>query len=365
MKLPTIKYWRIDYWDVTGIQETSEGFWKITGTAAKVGPLPYMDQDGNEHVEYADAAVLKNYARGLVGKPVTDGHPPEGKVTPGNFKHLVVGTVLEAWFDSETEELKVVLMVNDADAQASIGRGRVQLSPGYFATLGEAPEGVDATYLQVTRDYNHLALVDEARGGDSVRLHLDEAGHMTVLRNDAADPKADKEEKADGEPKEDGNEKYDALKEKHDALQAKYDAMKSKLDAMEKDGEHEDGEDKPKNDGFSEADFSRLFADHSRALNVATRLGIRVDDAETTLAIKTKVIKEKMGELRNDSKVYIDAAFDAVAELYPAKDSVEKLATSFRGDGSHLVDSDKYGSLDFDKLVSPNDRYRKGVNNDG
>ena len=368
MKLTTSKYWRVDFFSVTGIEKTSEGFWKVSGTAAAVGPMEYQDEEGNGHTEYADAAVLSNYAQGLIGKPVTNGHPPEGKVLPENYKVYVVGTVLECWYDSDLQQLKVVIMVNDADAQRSIDMGRVQLSPGYFATLGEAPPEIDADYLQVARDYNHLAIVDKARGGDTVRLHLDSEGHMTI-RNDASDPKAKADEEKEDKKNKDGEENEDAekgsnedgLKEKYDALQAKYDALKAKMDAME---EKKDGEEENK-DGFNtDAAFASAVADHMRVIDVAKRMGIKVDPSQPTSALKRAIVREKMGgTLRNDSQTYVDAAFDALVDLFPEENSVDHLAAGFRGDTAPTVPDDRYGSLD--DLIDPTEQLRQGALTNG
>jgi hypothetical protein len=362
MKLPTNKYWRVDFFGVTGVEKTSEGFWKVSGTAAAVGPMTYTDEEGNSHVEYADAAVLANYAPALVGKPVTNGHPSEGKVVPENYKTHVVGTVLEAWFDADLGQLKVVIMVNDADAQRAIDSGRVQLSPAYFVTLGESSPDWDADYLQVARDYNHLAIVDKARGGDSARLHLDSEGHMTTVRNDAADKpaKEDAEEEREDKQREDA-EKREDLQKKLDALQAKYDALKAKMDAEEKD--KEDGEEKK--DGFnSDAAFAAAVADHMRVIDVARRMGIECDPAQPTSVLKRTIVREKMGgTLRNDSQTYVDAAFDALVDLFPEANTVDHLAAGFRGDTAPTVPSDRYGSLD--DLIDPTEQLRKGAMTNG
>ena len=353
MNLKMIEYWRVDFsYDLGGIKVSDEGFWEVNGVAATAGVLVYETVDGERHKECATPEVLQNYAEGLVGKPVTNGHPPE-KLTPENYKQFVVGAVLQAWYDTDTGELKVRLAINDADAQQDIDRGKVELSPGYFATVAPPPENFefdDVDGVQISRKYNHLALVDAARGGETVRLHLDSQGNLMK----------DDDKKKDEEKKDGYKEKYDALKEKYDAMQAKMDAMTSKNDEdKKKDGEKDD-EDKEKKDGDREDSIDRLVAqryeDYANARRAADRFGIKVEQGESAFDIKKRIVQEKTGKLRNDSKSYVDTAFDAVCEVFPEQDSLEHLAETFRGD-SKSGSEDRWG-LDLDELVDPLQMYR-------
>lgn len=351
MNLKMIKYWRVDSsFKVAGITVTDEGFWEIEGVAATVGPMVYVDADGNEHIEYVTPAVLKDYAHALAGKPVTNDHPPR-RVNPENYKVYTIGTVLAAWYDDETGQLRVNLVVNDADAQSDIDRGRIELSPGYLAGISEPPPDFEheADYIQVSRTYNHLAIVDEARGGATVRLHLDSKG-------DASMQKKEDEEKEDLK-NEDMKEKYDALKEKYDALQAKHDALAAKMDAMKEkaDSEEEEKADEEEKENADSVDFDTRFAEafeeHRRATEAAERLGIEVGRKDSTFTIKQKVASSKLGKnFRADaSKEYVEAAFDSVVELYPSRDSVENLSV-LRNDGVTKT-NDEYGFLD--EVVDP------------
>lgn len=362
MKLPVYEFWRLDFaYDIQGIKVSDEGFWEVTGVAAIVGPLVYLTEDGERHTEYATAEVLANYAKGLVGKPVTRNHPPE-KVTPENFKEYVVGTVLDCWFDTKTEELKVKLAINDADAQQDIDRGVVELSPGYYATFAPPPEDFEheADGIQITRKYNHLALVEEARGGPKARLHLDSKGNLMKKKD---------EKKEDKKHEDEYKEKYDALKKKHDALQAKVDAMQAKMDAMEKkeDGEKKEDEEEKKKDGErnDSVDIDLLvaqrFEDYRLAREAAERFNVDVADASSAFEIKKKVVLAKTGKLRQDSKDYVDTAFDAVCEVFPAQDSVEHLSDVFRNDGASSTNYEGYG-IDFDNLIDPLDAFKRQEN---
>lgn len=343
MNLKMIKYWRVDNsFKTTGITVTDEGFWEIEGVAAVVGPMTYVDAEENEHTEYVTPQVLEDYAHALVGKPVTNDHPPR-RVNPDNYKTYTIGTVLDAKYDPESEELRVRIVVNDADAQSDIDRGRIELSPGYLAGLSEPPPDFEheADYIQVSRTYNHLAIVDEARGGANVRLHLDSKGDASMEKEE--------QEKEDMK-KEDMQEQLDAMKEQYDALQAKYDALQAKMDAMEeKEDEEEEkmDEEEERMDGLSfETRFAEAFEEHRRAIEAAERFGVEVGRKDSTFTIKQKVASSKLGKnFRADaSKEYIEAAFDSVVELYPARDSVESLSV-LRNDGV-TKSNDEYGFLD-------------------
>lgn len=348
------------------VEITSEGFWIVEGIAAKAGPLEYADSEGNTHTEWVSEETLRNSAAGLIGKPVVLEHPFDGKVDPKNFKTLNIGTVLEAWYNEEAQGLTVKMVINDEGAHLAILSGKVGLSPGYLAGLVEAPENIDADFVQTTRTYNHLAVVDEARGGDTVRLHLDSKGNITMKpeedekKEDGANPF---EKKEDGEnpyeKKEDGEMSKEDMMKKIDALQGKLDAlMAAKKDSEEKedadDDEKTDEKEEEKNDS---ADFAQRYAAHRRAIEVAQAHGIEVTEDTPTDQIQRAVVTAKVKTLRNDSRAYIDAAFDMIAQETPKANSVDHLSQAFRYDSK--ADTQR-GALD---LVDPLDQYRNRSKN--
>jgi hypothetical protein len=363
------KFRRVDavtQWS-TQVEVTDEGFWLVPGVAALVGPMQYADAEGNAHVEYVPAETLRASAPSLVGKPVVLEHPWDGRVTSDNFKTHTIGTVLDAWFDEEEQALRVKVIINDAEAQEAIQGGKLGLSPGYLAGLAEAPEGIEADYVQTSRTYNHLAVVDEARGGDETRLHLDSKGHIdmgykktSVVRKDEAS-EAPEPEKADmGMTLDEALKKIDELQGQLDALMsAKVDmepeegeeapAEGEKSDA---EGEESEAEEKMEDRADAAANFARLYSQHKRALEVAAAYGLDVSDDTPTDQVRKAVVKSQLKEMRNDSAPYIEAAFDMLAQKAPRPHSVDHLSQAFRYDGAKDA---RYGELD---LMDPLDAYR-------
>jgi hypothetical protein len=103
-------------------------------------------------------------------------------VTPDNVGHLGVGD-LDGEVTAEAPEaggfVRVKLAIRRADAIQAVKGGKTELSPGYVTLLDPTP-GVDPEFgpydaVQRDRRYNHLAIVDVARGGPEIRLRADGA----------------------------------------------------------------------------------------------------------------------------------------------------------------------------------------------
>lgn len=176
----TLRLRRFDRMSLSKPIRRPDGSMIVEGVVARVGVLEYLTPDGSMWREMVTADTLRNSAPGLIGAPVTMEHPPED-VTPDTWKEYAEGTVLDARFDEETGELQAVMSVNNVDLLKAIDDGKEELSPGYLAdvdeTPGDSPEGqYDA--VQSGRLYNHVAFVDDARGGSTVRARIDSAKHV-------------------------------------------------------------------------------------------------------------------------------------------------------------------------------------------
>lgn len=130
-------------------------------------------------------ALFGDSARTLARCPVTLHHPEE-LVTPENVADLGVGdadsTIEEVVIEKRGGYAAVKLAVRRADAiEALVGDGLKQLSPGYFVEYDDtpgvwiAPDGTEIPYdlKQIKREYNHIAIVDAARGGAVCSIKLD------------------------------------------------------------------------------------------------------------------------------------------------------------------------------------------------
>jgi hypothetical protein len=160
--------------------QTPEGYRYCEGFAAKAGVLVYRRADGSVVRELVDEETLSDpeSQASLALKPVTL-HHPEQDVGPENIGELGVGLVGPQVITMAGGYVKVVLTVTRADALEAIEKGITELSPGYYCevipTPGVHPKHGAYDAIQRGRRYNHLAIVDKARGGPDIHLRADSA----------------------------------------------------------------------------------------------------------------------------------------------------------------------------------------------
>lgn len=193
---PSKRVIRIDAGALRSPMDTPQGFLRVDGYAGRCGIYEYMNDDGTIRRELRTPEELFRQAAldGFEGAPVTDGHPTE-PVTRDNVTRYEVGTSTAARRDGDNVATSMVIKRGDTIAKVKSGRG-VQLSPGYALDL-DMKSGKDSRYgypgnpegrydaVQRNIEINHLALVDQARGGPSMKLRLDEKEHtVTAYRMD-------------------------------------------------------------------------------------------------------------------------------------------------------------------------------------
>jgi uncharacterized protein len=149
---------------------TADGFLRVHGRVAKVGPLLYRDGDSTR-TEYVSPDVLfdKSSMDSLKMVPLTYPHPPE-LVTAENATKYQRGMTGHA-VTVDGDFLGVVMTFTDkATIDAIVSGEAKELSAGYRATVGKREDG---SYVQLSRDYNHVAVVPKGRAGPDVRVMLD------------------------------------------------------------------------------------------------------------------------------------------------------------------------------------------------
>lgn len=162
---------------ITKVVKTDEGFLQVTAPIARTGVYEYRQPDGSIQREYIPPTTLFNQdsMSTLQLKPVTNQHPQDF-VTVENAGSLIVGSVGQN-FLKEDDKLVTDFIINQKEAIDAVLEGREELSPGYDCELdftsGITPEGERYDAIQINRKYNHLALVDFARGGNDISMRLD------------------------------------------------------------------------------------------------------------------------------------------------------------------------------------------------
>lgn len=170
---------RADRGELLGVVRTPEGYVFAEGYAARPGVMRYSDGQ-TEWLELVPEETLHDAASliTLAGKPLTVEHP-EQPVGPDNVGEHGAGDVGDEVTIADNGYLRVKVAARRRDALDAIEGGKVELSPGYTCDVDWSP-GVHPVHgrydaVQRNRRYNHLALVDRARGGPSIRLRVDGA----------------------------------------------------------------------------------------------------------------------------------------------------------------------------------------------
>lgn len=178
--------------DLTGKPEkTPEGYLKVTAPIARIGIMKYRLKDGTIRRELVNEDTLFNEdsIKSLQLKPVTNKHPKEMLLDSVTTKRRTVGAVGET-IARDGDMLTASFIITDQDAINAAENGRSQLSPGYKTKLDMTPgvwNGQEYDAIQTEREYNHLALVDNARGGDTIKINMDsdcEIGLEDIEHND-------------------------------------------------------------------------------------------------------------------------------------------------------------------------------------
>ena len=172
----TVSAFHVDRLPLGTVTKTDEGFLMVKAPIAKVGVMSYVLKDGSVRRELVDQETLTNVdsIKSLKLKPVTNTHPQEKIVTTKTAKFRNVGAVGDAEFKSDA--LFAEFSITHQDAIKDVDKGRKQLSPGYRVDLKMESgifEGERYDAIQRNRRYNHLAIVDNARGGDELKLNID------------------------------------------------------------------------------------------------------------------------------------------------------------------------------------------------
>ena len=156
----------------------------VKGIAARPGIYRYRNADGSIRRELVPRKTLIDSAASLGRAPVTLEHPSV-MVTDKNVDEYGVGDVDGHVVIEDNGFVKVSMAIRRKEAKdALIEHLKDQLSPGYLVDVleesGEDPEFGHYDAIQVFRDYNHLAMVEDARGGSECSIRVDSADSILI-----------------------------------------------------------------------------------------------------------------------------------------------------------------------------------------
>jgi len=261
----------------------------------------------------------------FTNKPITQGHPIEGIVTPKNIKQVQVG-----FTTNEPIEVNGIvtgnLIVQDENAIQSVLIGKDQISAGYTADV-EWKQGVHPVFgkydgVQKNIRVNHIAIVRAGRAGSTVRI------------NDAKETQMEKTLTINGVEMTFTDEQFEAVeslvtknKELSDSIEAKdADLLKKEEELVLKETAFNDQKEEfSKVSGELEAEKAlKLTAEQLDGL-VAKRINL-VDSArsldkeieatgKTDKELKELCIKKVLGDsfdLTDKEDSFIDGVFETI-----------------------------------------------------
>ena len=191
---------RIDAADKKETYYSEEGYLYDDPIVGRIGIQIYHNPDGTERREYrpAEEVFSQKSMDSAKGVPIIITHDA-GFVNKDNAPEEEIGTVLDVFRDGDY--LRAHIVIHDTDAMKD--SGLKELSLGYNLDIDDTTgeyQGEHYDCIQRNIRINHLALVAEARAGDSARLNIDgkdteaennkEGGtSMSNVKGDNIDPK--------------------------------------------------------------------------------------------------------------------------------------------------------------------------------
>ncbi|MCD7826340.1 MAG: DUF2213 domain-containing protein [Clostridiaceae bacterium] len=169
-----MKLQRIDSISIDNTYYTEEGYLVDHPIVTTCGIFEYKNNDGSIRRELRlpedvfDAKSLESYK----GKPIIITHDA-GEVDKNNVHREQIGTIMSKGY-RDGDNVRCEIIIHDTNALERCGLK--ELSLGYSLDTDDTPgvyRGEKYDCIQKNIEINHLALVGEARAGESARLNID------------------------------------------------------------------------------------------------------------------------------------------------------------------------------------------------
>lgn len=290
----------------------ANGMLRVDGLFTRSGVFEYLNSDGTVRREYRppEEVFKQDSLETMVGIPFTDGHPPE-EVTSDNAEKYTRGAVGEN-VRQDGNHVAGSIFAHHASVVGKLEGGTRELSLGYKIredwTPGISPGGEQYDLVQRDIVYNHLALVTQARAGESARVRMDAAiqQEKTMKPEDKAAP-------ADNMAEATFKVRLDALETEVTKYKARADKAEGDLAAAVKLAEETEAKVKTARDD-ARARLS-LEASAAEVLGAEERF-----DGVADKAIMSKVV-EKLGGKKVEETTTVEVArerFDNAMEGFRA-----------------------------------------------
>lgn len=366
--------------DSNDYEITDEGYLKISCLSTRVGVFKYQNSDGSIVRQYrpAEEVLAEDSYKSMINNPITNDHPVEF-VNSKNIKKYQVGFVTDAK-PKNNKFIKSWNIIQDQDAIDAIKSGKVQVSMGYTCTHeqtdGEFQKEGRYDLIQRNIRYNHLAIVDKGRAGDSVKFLFDSAdSDLNIMITDELEDK--KEGQKEGQEEGQHCVKYEErmYKIKLDGVEqevsadfkAKYDALQNskqvadqaeKIESLQKEldsaiADRDSAKEKVEKLESKVNEFDSAISERNKSDIVAkavTKGLIKDGDIEVAdmseIEIKKAILEKNEVKMSRDSEAYIEGRYDDF--ILDADDTVEKQKTKKVVDfSSNIVEKQEDSSLKY------------------
>lgn len=165
---------RLDSIQLDGTYFTDEGYLIDHPIVTSIGIFEYANPDGSirRELRLPEEVFSKESLDSYKGKPIIITHDA-GMVTNENVDDEIIGTILSPGYqDGEHVRAEIVIHNTNALKECELR----ELSLGYSLESEDSPgewEGKPYDCIQRNIRINHLALVQNARAGESARLNVD------------------------------------------------------------------------------------------------------------------------------------------------------------------------------------------------
>lgn len=344
---------------------TDEGYIKAKAVVTRTGVFLYQNPDGTirRELRHPDDVWEDASIESMKLIPITNNHPQEKLVSAENSKRLKIGHTGETVVRDDPHVMANIVITDQDGVDAVRKFGRKELSLGYTVDLDETPgeyngERYDARQRNIR--YNHLAIVDKARAGESARIALDSQDAVEILKEvnkmNQKKIKIDNMEYTVDEPAADYIARLERdlknLTEERARVEDEIKMIRTKLEKAE--GERDSSKDmlakaEEKNSmmNMDSDSFRQAVANRMKLYKVAeTHLDSAIItklDSMSDLDIKKLIIGEcrKSVNLDGKSHAYLDAMFDTILDEGTKKtvnvDNVNFSAEKVKSDGSDIT----------------------------
>lgn len=356
-----------------GLDLQPNGFLNVMANLTRTGVFTYFEKtpDGTIRVirqlRHPDEVFAETTLSTLMGLPATNNHPEE-LVSPSNAQNLVVGmtsdTPKKIMLNGDKEEyVRQGVTFFDPLAIKSINDGtKRELSLGYTCELEDSEgEWNGVRYDSIQRDikYNHLSLVDRARGGAQCKVIMDgkDVSEDLHYKCDGLSIIEETKEREDMKKFNLDGQDHEVSEDVH-AILTKFQKDSSNVLVELKDARAESDKMQARLDDFeaqkkkvTDADDKEAFTKAvSERVSLVSRSQKVIGDSEDLSALADRAIKEKVIKHINSEVVldgksddYVDARFDISVENYKPKTNESDLSKKItsNNDSSEVLDSTK------------------------